>query len=115
MARASIFLIMVALIAGIVGCDGGGGGESYTLTVTSTAGGSVTTPGEGTFTYDEGTAVNLVATADDGYEFQAWTGGTEHIADPSSASTTITMNGDYSITANFGMEGEPSPGSPSLP
>ena len=81
MARVSIFLIMVALIAGIVGCDGGGGGESYTLTISSTAGGSVTLPGEVTFTYDAGTVVQLAATPDYGYEFQAWTGGTEHIAD----------------------------------
>jgi hypothetical protein len=99
---------MVALIAGIVGCDGGGG-ESYTLTITSTAGGSVTTPDEGTFTYDEGTVVNLVATPDDGYEFHVWTGDTEHIADPDSHITNITMNSDYSITANFVVIGEPGP------
>ena len=52
MARLSIFLITVALIAGMVGCGcggGGGGGESYALIIASTAGGSVTTPGEGTY------------------------------------------------------------------
>ena len=58
-ARVSIFLITVALIAGMVGC---GQLMHYTLTITSTAGGTVTTPGVGTFTYEAGTVVNLVAT-----------------------------------------------------
>jgi hypothetical protein len=76
----------------------------YTLTVSSTAGGSVTSPGEDTFTYQEGTVVNLVAAADDGYEFTKWTGGVATIADVNAATITITMNGDYSITANFEEE-----------
>jgi len=77
----------------------------YDLTVDSTAGGSVTTPGEGTFTYDTGAVVDLVATPDTGYQFVNWTGDTSGIADTSAASTTITMNGDYSITANFALIG----------
>jgi hypothetical protein len=78
----------------------------YDLTIVSTAGGSVTTPGEDTFTYDEGTVVNLVAEAEEGYHFVNWTGNVDTIADIEEASTTITMQGDYSITANF-WEGEP--------
>ena len=73
----------------------------YDLTTSSTAGGSVTTPGEGTYTYDEGTVVDLVATPDFGYYFVNWTGDVDTIADVNAAATTITMNGDYSITANF--------------
>ncbi|HUW46541.1 MAG TPA: CFI-box-CTERM domain-containing protein [Dehalococcoidia bacterium] len=73
----------------------------YDLTVSSTAGGSVTTPGEGVFTYDEGTVVDLVAAAEEGYRFVEWTGNVGTIADVYAATTTITMNGDYSITANF--------------
>ena len=76
----------------------------YDLTTSSTAGGSVTTPGEGTYTYDEGTAVDLVATPDAGYRFDEWTGDVGTIADVNDSTTTITMNGDYSITANFAME-----------
>jgi polyhydroxybutyrate depolymerase len=76
----------------------------HDLTIGSTSGGSVTTPGEGTHTYDVGTAVNLVATPTSGYSFDRWTGnGT--VASSHSASTTITMNGDYSITANFALIG----------
>ena len=75
--------------------------EEYDLSISSTAGGSVTEPGEGEFTYDEGTEIDLVATADSDYQFVNWTGDTDTIADVNAASTTITMNGDYSIIANF--------------
>jgi hypothetical protein len=75
--------------------------RQYNLTTSSTAGGTVTTPGVGTFTYDAGTVVNLVATPNTGYRFVNWTGNVGTIANVNAASTTITMNGDYSITANF--------------
>lgn len=75
--------------------------KPYTLTISSTAGGSVTMPGEGAFTYNVGTVVNLVATANSGYYFINWTGDVDTIANVNAAATTITMNGDYSITANF--------------
>jgi TRAP-type C4-dicarboxylate transport system substrate-binding protein len=100
--RVNIFLIVVALIAGIVGCTG----ESYVLTISSTPGGSVTAPGEGMFTYGEGTTVNLTAEAEDGYRFIGWTGNVSTIDDVYAATTTITMNGDYSITAEFVMQYE---------
>ncbi len=76
--------------------------EEYQLTIDSTAGGSVTDPGEDTFDYEEGEDVNLVAEADEGYGFVEWTGeDISTIADPNSPTTTITMNDDYSITAEF--------------
>ena len=75
--------------------------KQYDITISSTAGGSVTTPGEGTLTYDEGTVVNLVAEAEEGYHFVNWTGDVGTIADGNDATTTITINGNYSITANF--------------
>jgi len=73
----------------------------YELTISSTGGGAVTTPGEGTFTYGEGDVVNLVATPNAGYRFVSWIGDVGTIADVKAAATTITMNGDYAITANF--------------
>jgi uncharacterized repeat protein (TIGR02543 family) len=94
-----IFLVAVALVAGMVGC--GGGGVEYVLAISSTAGGSVTTPDEGIFTYDEGEVVNLVAVADEGYVFDGWIGDISTIADDKNPTTTITMNADYIITANF--------------
>jgi len=98
-ARPSIFLITVALIAGMVGCFQLP--PFYNLAIASTAGGSVTTPGERTFTYVKGEMVNLVATPDTGYQFVNWTGDVDTIADVYAATTIITMNGDYAIMANF--------------
>jgi hypothetical protein len=79
----------------------------YDLTISSTEGGSVTEPGEGTFTYDAGTVVDLVATPDDGYRFVEWTGDVSTIGDVTAAATDITMSGNYSITASFAMEATP--------
>ena len=73
----------------------------YTLTISSTAGGSVTTPGEATFTCDAGTVVNLVATTATGYGFVNWAGDVNTIANVNAATTTITMEDDYKITARF--------------
>jgi len=97
-------IILLAAIALIVWLVSWLSAPSYELTIASTAGGSVITPGEGTFTYDEGTAVSLVAEAEEGYQFVNWTGNVSAIADSNAAATNITMNGDYSITANF-LEG----------
>jgi len=74
---------------------------SYDLTVDSTDGGEVTTPGEGTFAYDCGAVVDLVAVANEGYRFVEWSGGVGNIADIDAAETTVTMNGAYTISANF--------------
>ena len=104
LARLSIFLITVALIAGMVGCEPSCSCTpplQYDLTVYCTTGGSVTTPGEGNFAYDAGTVVNLVAVADECYEFVNWTGDT--VADPDSATTTITMDEAKTVTANFAL------------
>ncbi len=101
-----IFLITVALVMGLASCEGSCGAPSiyqYVLDILSTVGG-VITPGVGTFTYGEGTVVNLVATPDDGYRFVEWTGNVSTIADVYAAETNITINGDYFITANFAWQ-----------
>ena len=98
MARVGIFLVAVALIVGMVGCNP----VQYNLTIDSTSGGSVCTPGEGTFTYNEGKVVRLWARPALGYCFVKWTGDVATINTVNSFVTTITMNGDYSITADFG-------------
>jgi len=73
----------------------------YELTICSTKGGSVTTPGEGTFTFYDGEVVSLEAIAETGYRFVAWTGDVDTIANPDTASTTIITDSDRSITATF--------------
>ena len=100
MVRVSILLIAIALMAGMAGCAP----VQHDITISGTEGGEVTTPGEDTFTYNEGTVVNLVAKPDEGYQFVNWTGDVDTIANVNAAITTITMDGDYSILANFGLE-----------
>ncbi len=110
MKQVSIFLVIVALIAGMAGCVGGegddDGGVSYTIIVDFTAGGTVTVddvpvPGKAILTYHAGTVVRLNATPDSGYQFVGWTGNVGSVANVKAASTTITVNGDYSVTAKF--------------
>jgi hypothetical protein len=71
------------------------------LTISSTEGGSVTTPSEDEIRYDGGTVVDLVASPDPGYKFVNWSGDVDTIADVHNTSTTIKMCSCYSITANF--------------
>jgi uncharacterized repeat protein (TIGR02543 family) len=99
-ARVGTFLIIIALIAGIAGCIF----VRYDLTTSSTEGGQVTTPGETTSTYGKGAVVDLVAEPEQGYQFVSWTGDADTIANVNAAATTIRMNGDYSVLANFGLE-----------
>lgn len=76
----------------------------YTLTVSFTSGGSVTAPGAGSFRYDPGTVVPIRATADTNRHFVKWTGtavDAGKVADPYSANTTVTMDADYTLQANF--------------
>jgi uncharacterized protein YkwD len=82
----------------------------YSLTTTSTTGGSVTVPGEGTFTYDAGTVVSLTAAPASGYQFVNWTGDVGTVGNVNASSTTITMSGSYSIRANFEQESSSPPG-----
>jgi hypothetical protein len=72
-----------------------------TLTITGGANGSVTQPGTGTFTFGQGAVVNLVANPNMGFVFGGWTGNTVDVADINVPSTTITMNDNYVIQANF--------------
>lgn len=73
----------------------------FDVTLDSTTGGSVTVPGEGTFTYEEGDVIELVAEPDERYRFVNWTGDVTGVPDADAASTTVTMLDDYVITANF--------------
>ena len=104
MTKVSIFLVIVAFIAGVVSCAPLA--PPCDLTIASTAGGSVTTPGEGNFTYAAGTVINLVATSDPSYHFKNWIGDVGTIDNVNAAITKITMNDNYSIKANFAEQYE---------
>ena len=106
MKRLGLSLLILALIVGMTGCAAGSSRPvRYDLTVASVEGGSVDIPGEGTFICDADRVVDLVAIPASGYRFVNWTGDVDTINNPYAASTTITMNDDYSITANFEQTG----------
>ena len=108
----TILFIVAVLVVGALDCDGA---RTYQLTTSSTPGGNITTPGEGTFPYPAGTVVPLVATPSSGYQFLSWTGNIQNIADANAASTSITMNGNYAVLANFQTEGGTGPGGGEAP
>ena len=106
-ARVSIFLAIMTLVVEMLGCDAG---TIHTLTITSTEGGSVTVPGEGTFTYSscpECCLLDLVAEPDEGYCFVEWTSDRNRPYDVFAATTPICVAYDTSITAWFGHECTP--------
>ncbi len=69
--------------------------NSYDLTLSMSDGGSVT--GGGSYTY--GSDATITATPATGYSFAGWTG--DGIANSASASTTVSMAQDRSVTATF--------------
>ena len=107
--RVSIFLIVIALIAGIIGCEGSCGGGNggvteYTLTMAvNPVGGGTATDLTGTSPYPASTNVSIQAVANPGYEFVNWTssaGGT--FTNQYAATTTFTMPAqNVTVTANF--------------
>lgn len=79
-------------------------GIMRTLTVSSSDGGSVTAPGEGVFTYGQGAIVPVSAAAVPSWRFVQWTGTAVNagkVADPFSAATTVTLDADYTLQADF--------------
>ena len=68
---------------------------SLTLNQNPTTGGSVTGAGS----YQAGQTVSITATPANNYTFSNWTGGT--VADANSATTTVTINENTTLTANF--------------
>jgi len=100
-ARVGIFLIAIALIAGMVSC--GGGGPKHNLTMAVTPGGSGTaTDVTGTSPYAAGTVVSIKAVAAQGYLFVKWTAPAGTFGNATAAETTFTMPAqDVTVTANF--------------
>jgi hypothetical protein len=99
MTKVSIFLIMLALIAGMVGCDG----VQYNLTMTVAPGGSGTaTDLTNASPYAAGTEVSIEAVANSGYWFVNWTAPAGTFANANAPQTTFTMPAqNVMVTANF--------------
>ncbi len=67
------------------------------LSLSSTPGGSVVSPGEGSFTYDFNVSVRIEARPNTGFTFAGWSGDVSSTQNPLS----VTMTEDYTIKANF--------------
>jgi hypothetical protein len=114
MKTVGVFLTMLLLIAGMISCASVPDTDeplSYSLSILSTAGGSVTVqvngedsvvgPGgmENISGILAGTDVELAASPGEEYEFVEWLG--EPVDGVTSPATTIDMQDDYEITAVF--------------
>jgi hypothetical protein len=100
--RASIFLIAVALIAGMLSCDGG---AQYDLAMAvNPVGGGTATDLTGTSHYAANTNVDIQAVPAADYKFVNWTVPAGTFADANDPSTTFIMPAqDVTVTANFVM------------
>ncbi|MEN6333337.1 MAG: leucine-rich repeat domain-containing protein [Phycisphaerales bacterium] len=67
------------------------------LSLASTVGGSVISPGEGVYTYDLNADVRIEAEADPGFTFAGWSGGVPSTQNP----VFITMTRDFTVKAYF--------------
>ncbi|MDH4291155.1 MAG: hypothetical protein OEV56_00930 [Dehalococcoidia bacterium] len=75
----------------------------YSLSVdVSPSGAGLVSPLGGT--YGPGVQVTLTASPANGYRFVNWTGDVRTVSNVNSALAIISMNDDYSITANFALE-----------
>jgi uncharacterized repeat protein (TIGR02543 family) len=99
--RVGIFLILLALIAGMVGASCGASGYDLTMAVDPAAGGTATDETKGS-PYAEGTIVKIKAEAKTGYQFVSWTAPAGTFGNANAASTIFAMPGvDVTVTANF--------------
>ena len=99
----AVFVVVIGTVISLSmlgGCGDGPSVTQYTLTMNVEGSG---TPG-GADTYNEGTVVSISADPEPEWEFVEWTGDIDTISDRRSSSTTIVMNGDYTITARFRLQ-----------
>tara|TARA_B110000008_G_scaffold246951_1_gene258111 strand:- start:51 stop:404 length:354 start_codon:yes stop_codon:yes gene_type:complete len=81
--------------------------NQYKLTLTVGEGGSVSPDATGT--YDEGTAITITATPDEGYEFDRWEGVDSHPTQCAMARhcrAAIKIDSDRYVSAFFKIETE---------
>jgi len=71
--------------------------QPQTISISSTAGGSVAAPGEGDFIFRNGDIFWLTAVADPGFAFRDWSGGLVGSANPAS----LLVSGDRQVRAHF--------------
>jgi uncharacterized repeat protein (TIGR02543 family) len=72
--------------------------NTYSLTLNAVHGSVVATPAKASYTHGE--TVSLQATADAGYHFTGWSGAASGSTNP----TTITMDGNKTVNAEFAIQ-----------
>ncbi len=73
-------------------------------TASNPADGGGTEPATGEHTYNVGDSVGITAIPFSGYRFLNWTSSANaSVADAASSSTTVTLSGDATVTANFSI------------
>jgi hypothetical protein len=82
-----------------------------TLTITAEEGGTIVSPGEGSFTYDSEASISIEAMPEPYYKFTGWTGTAMDaglVENPSVAATTvfldpeiISIDAEYTLVAGF--------------
>jgi len=105
-ARVATLLAALTLLGATVACSSTGFNlpgftPRYGLTISSTIGGTVITPGEGLFYYPQGSTVTVVAQPERGYRFVCWVGNVAAIANPQSATTTVRVDYHSFLMAKF--------------
>ncbi len=82
----------------------------WTLTTSSTEGGSVVMPGEDAFVYFSGDLVPVEAVAEEGYQFTHWSGtavDANALLDPCAPHTSVSMRMDNTLVAHFKAQDQP--------
>jgi hypothetical protein len=99
----AVFLIAVALIAGTVSCTGSTVPARYTLTIEVDppgSGAAIDVTGAGA--YEAGTAVDIQATANSGFQFGNWTASDGTLVNANAIRTVFTMPAKAAVvTAKF--------------
>jgi len=109
--------LTVCITVSVIGKDAAGNWQTEasattaSWTVDTTVGNGATIPAVGVHVYSEGRVVTITATPASGWRFDSWTGDLGAVADPVADSTTITMDADYAISANFAVPIYPGVGS----
>jgi len=92
--------VVLALSIGLIGC-GEPTPTTYTLTITVVGNGTVTEPATASSDHAAGAVVDLLAVPNTDNYFVNWSGDVGTVDSVTDADTTITMDGDYDIVANF--------------
>ena len=69
--------------------------ENYTISVSATEGGTATVNGVSSVTVKEGSAITLVAVADEGYEFIGWTMNGDVVSNDAIYTINVTASVEY--------------------